>query len=279
MGDRVHDALCTGVGPQFSIVLARQCAQRIQQTVVEELRPEFGFDLIGGAARDATLLDRVAQGAEIPGFRRKEASNPYRVGMDGDFDAVWVGASEPGNDSCIGNPMGRNGFGKELRVPPAILAEYQPCVISQRCPERRKHASDFFVGRGLGADEDVVEGTLFHPGKRGGYDDFFLGNSGFPEDPGPFEVTGVEGFRGTSRPRDENHPVPRSMQAGAECASDRACSDDRDSQNRFHAPLSGADMILLPGLLVIDPLEPGSSGMIFGKGTLRNFRFHNRKVA
>ena len=38
-------------------------------------------------------------------------------------------------------------------------------------------------------------------------------------------------------------------------------------------------MILLPGLLVIDLLESGSSGMIFGKGTLRNFRFHNRKVA
>ncbi len=76
------------------------------------------------------------------------------------------------------------------------------------------------------------------------------------------ETACLEGFRRTSGPRDENDPVTRKVQAGAERASDRACSDDRDSQDRFHAPVIGIDMIVLPGLLVIDPLESGPSGMI-----------------
>ena len=78
---------------------------------------------------------------------------------------------------------------------------------------------------------------------------------------------------------DEDHPVTREMQAGAECTAYRSCSDDRDSQDRFHAPMVGIDMIMLSGPLVIGTLRSGSSGRTFSKGTLRKFRFHNRKVA
>ena len=103
----------------------------------------------------------MAEGIELTGPRGKEAADPDRIGMDGDFNTVRVGTPESRDDPCIGDAMGRNRFSEEIRMPPSVLTKYQPGLIPQSRPDRGKASPDFFVGRGLGAHQHEVEGTLF----------------------------------------------------------------------------------------------------------------------